>query len=337
MKKLLAILLIAAMVFSFAACGEKETGSDEKKITWPERDVTVLIPNATGSPVDLSARVFLDYLSQKTGVSFVVENNDTGHGALIAEQVYNADPDGYTLMIDGIGSEISYYTGTWSHQLTKDYKIIASSVGQYAGMTGVVVCGKDKPYKTWDEFVQYVNDNPDKVTVANATGTAHEIRIKLVFDYFGLTDKVHWVSGATQEAITGVMGGNIDVGFIPTSNVGPYLEDGSFVGLLTASVERNYPESMKKVLDGIPVLSDVTDKPEELVFWSPIILFGPKDIPDELAEYINSLTVGLKDDAAYMERILALGPTNTYPYMSCSELKTLFDTEGLKVKQIMTK
>ena len=65
---------------------------------WPTRLVTVLVPTAAGGNTDLMARLGADFLSRKTGKSFVVENRPSAGGIITATQVANAAPDGYTIL-----------------------------------------------------------------------------------------------------------------------------------------------------------------------------------------------------------------------------------------------
>lgn len=296
----------------------------KEEIKWPTGDVTVYIPADVGAPLDLASRVLIDYLSAVTGGTFIAENDSTGGGARLSEICAKGPGDGTVIMSCGCGQIVSFYNGTWNVNLAdrEKFAVIAPNIGQEIPSGGVFVTQPDAPYDTIEEFVDYVKANPNTVTVAIVNGTPHEVRLKLITEHYGISDKVRWVSCTNNDALTGLLGGTINLGCL-TETVGPqYVADGSLKGLLNSRIERGYADdNLKETLDSIPIVSDVIDGDcSDLVVTWPMLIVGPGAMSDELCEYINGVVADIVNHPDYMERIHGLGGTNTYQPMSHEEI-----------------
>ena len=351
MKKTLIVLLLSfAMLFSLCACSgstvdtDDETQTDtsaassdasetdasetaaETEITWPTGDVTVYIPADVGSVLDLACRVMVDFLSEKTGVNFVAENDGSGEGARLGNLLLTEEPDGQTLMFCGCGQIISYYNDVWEGNLadTDDFTVIGPLIGQKSGSGAVLLTQPDKPYDTWEELVEYIKANPDTLTAAISSGRPNEIRMKLLFEEFGIMDMVRWVSASNNDTITGLLGGTIDLAMVDEVNGPAYMASGDLKGILDSRVDRDYPDDdSKPYLDSVQILSDISDNPEDLAVWWPMTIIGPAGMSDELCEYINDLCATIADSEEFMERVNGLGGTNTYEACSVEEFREI--------------
>lgn len=349
MKKAIALLLALVMVFALCACGgakeepkaedpkteapaepkteepktEEPKTEEPKEVEWPTGDVTVYVPANTGAPLDLAARVAADYLAKVTGKNFVIENDSNGGGARLCDLMVEAEPDGNTLMFCGAGQIVTYFSGLWSHSLAdkEAFTTVGPLVGQSVPSGAVLLTQKDKPFDDLFGMVDYIKANPNTLTVAVVNGTPHEVRLKLLFNHFEISDKVRWVSCTNNDANAGILGGTIDLAML-TETVGPqYVADGSLKAICDSNYMRNYKkdDALGKVLDEIPFLFELVDNAEELCVCWPMLIMAPGGMSDELANKINETMATIADDTEFMDRVHGLGGTNTYQYFSTEE------------------
>ena len=335
MKKLIAFLLAAVMIFALVGCGGTKTEAPKTdapaEVKWPTGDVTILVPADVGAPLDLATRVMKDYLQEKTGVNIIVENDGTGGGAKLGEKLYNAPKDGSVLMYAGGGQVPPYYTGSWAHNLSNpdDYTIISSMVGLAVPSGAVVVTQPDAPYNTWQELVDYIKANPDTVVAGAANGTPHEVRLKLLLREEGILDKVRWISGTNNDISTGLLGGNINVGML-TETAGPqFMVEGKLKGLLYSNVVRNYAGKPEVVaaLDAIPTVAEIygdAKAPELTCAW-PMAFCGPAGMDEALADKICEVVSSIVESEEYMQRVKDLGGTNTFQDFTRAEMREMMD------------
>lgn len=363
MKKLIAFLLAAVLLLGLAACGNKtdtpntpsnpttpdkpstpennntpDTPNAPVEVEWPTGDVTILIPADVGAPLDLATRVMMDYLKEKTGYTFIAENDGTGGGAKLGEKLYNSKPDGSVLMYAGGGQVPPYYSGSWPHNLAdpEQYTIVSSMVGLAVPSGAVMVTQPNKPFNTWPELVQYIKDNPNTLTVAVTNGTPHEIRTKLLFREEGVMDMVRWISGTNNDVTTGLVGGTIDIGML-TETAGPqFIVEGKLKGLIYSNFVRNYAGSPEVVaaLDAIDTVADIygEEKAPDLCCAWPMALCGPAGMDEALADKISQVMNSIVESPEYMERVKALGGTNTYQDFSRAEMREMMDKVDEQVR-----
>src|SRR6185436_10235373 len=133
---------------------------------YPTRTVTMIVPYAAGGPTDTVARVLAQAMTKPLGQTVIVENKPSAGGLVGAEQVKNAKPDGYQILIHHIGMATtpSLYRQALRFDPLKDY--------EYIGLVNEVpmtILGKPGlPPKDLKELIAYMKANKDKVTYANA-------------------------------------------------------------------------------------------------------------------------------------------------------------------------
>lgn len=364
MKKFVALLLVTVFALALVGCGSAAPAAPAEptqattpsatdapatpdapaapaEVVWPTGDVTLYVPASVGAPLDLASRVMADYLTETTGYNFIVENDDVGGGYDASEKVSGGTPDGSILITTGSGQVVSYYNGTWDKNPADpaDFTLVGVSIQQMQPSGAVIVTQPDKPYNDWLEFVDYVNANPNTVTVGFVVGTPHEVRLKLLLDYFEIMDKVRFVSGSNTDINTGLLGGNIDVGCL-TETVGPqYITEGQMKGLIYSNYERTYKKTeATKCLDDMMMVSDIVEEnPEALCCAWDIAYAGPAGMDQALAQKIADTMKGIADSPEWMERVYALGSTNNYVYVPLDELAEHLDLAESQIAQFYSK
>src|SRR6184192_1341610 len=132
---------------------------------YPTKSITMLVPYAAGGPTDTVARVVAQSMAKPLGHSIVVENKPSAGGILAPEQVKNARPDGYTILIHHIGMATT-------PALYRQLRFNPLSDFDYLGLINdvpmTVIANEKVPAKNFKEFLDYLKKNKDKVSYANA-------------------------------------------------------------------------------------------------------------------------------------------------------------------------
>lgn len=343
MKKFVAILLALVMVLCLAACAAKESGKQADEGGWPNgvKEVTILVPMDVGSMLDQSTRIMLDYLNEVCpNTKFVVENDASGSGNKAGLTLANAPGDGSVVMAHGAGAIVNFYSGTWEKNLAdrNTFVSICGNVGQLQPSGGVFLTPADNDkFQDFEGFVDYVKAHPGEVRVAYATGTPHEIRLKLVTNYYGISDMISWQPGNSNDVRTWINGGNVELACLTETQAVADIKGGKVIGILDSLVDRNYTDDLKEVLDNVPIVTDfVTDKAEAegLVCAWPMTIYGPASMSEETAKAINEICKGIADKPEYMERIKALGSSNTYQYFTFEEINDITKSADDQIKAV---
>jgi tripartite-type tricarboxylate transporter receptor subunit TctC len=180
--------------------------------TYPARPVHVIVGFPAGGPNDIVARLMGQWLSERLGQQFVVENRPGAGGIIAAEAVVNAPPDGYTLLIVGAPQAIS--TSLYDNlnfNLVRDIAPVASIVR----VPLVMEVNPAVPAKTVAEFIAYAKANPGKLNMASGgNGTSDHVCGEL-FKMMAGVDMVHVPYKDTPPALTDLLAGRVQVLFDP--------------------------------------------------------------------------------------------------------------------------
>jgi len=196
MKKVLALLLALAMVFSFAACGEKK---EEAVVEWkPEQPITIMNHVAAGGGMDLYTRKWVELAAKYTDATFVVDNNDGASGLTAGEWVMGQEADGYTVFalaptyIDAvIQSELDckeYVDGfTYIYNLMADPYCVLVPNSPQGGMPS---------FNSFEELVEWAKTN--ELTLSEPNYGAKYIDAVQVFENVGVNFKAISYGGAKK-------------------------------------------------------------------------------------------------------------------------------------------
>ena len=134
-------------------------------LDYPNRPVHLIVGYAAGGPLDISARLIAQWLSEHFGQPFIVENRTGASSNLAAETVVRAPPDGYTLL--EISSSNAWNTALYDN-LSFDFLRDIVPVAGVRRAGGVMEVNPHLPVKTVSEFIAYAKANPGKINVASA-------------------------------------------------------------------------------------------------------------------------------------------------------------------------
>ena len=143
-----------SLLCSFAAAAALSTGAAGQQ--YPTRSITMLVPYAAGGPTDTVARVVAQSMGKPLGQSIIVENRPSAGGILAPEQVKNAKPDGYTILIHHIGMAT---TPALYRQLRFNPLTDFTYIGLINDVPMTLIARGNFPAKDFKEFLDYVKKN----------------------------------------------------------------------------------------------------------------------------------------------------------------------------------
>jgi tripartite-type tricarboxylate transporter receptor subunit TctC len=244
-------------------------------LDYPTRPVRMIVGLAAGGPTDLVARTIAQWLSERLGSQFAVENRTGAGGTLATETVVNATADGYTLLFAGP-------TVTISASLYKKLSNVLdelSPVGIVARAPNIMVVTPSLPVKTAQEFIDYANANPGKISFASSGVGASPHLSGEYFRFLTKLDMVHVPYRGSAAAYPDLISGKVQVLF---DNLGgPVLQlvrAGSLRALGVTSAQR-WP-----LLPEVPAIAETVPGYEIYVWYA---VFAPRNTPPEIVTLLN--------------------------------------------------
>jgi tripartite-type tricarboxylate transporter receptor subunit TctC len=255
---------------------------------FPTRPIRVVVPYAPGGPTDVLGRLVADFLGRDLKQSAFVENKPGAQGAIGAEMVARAEPDGYTLLV-AAGSIIVQNPLLYrklSYDPAKDFRMLAL-------MTDVPVVMEvhpSVPAKSIAEFVAYAKQNPGKLNFGSAgTGGTIHLAGEMFKEMAGI-QMTHVPYKGAAPALADLLAGNIQVMFDSLSTALPPIRSGLLRPLGVSSVKRISD------LPDVPAIAE-SGYPDYLVsVWYGIA--APVKLPEDVAQILtDSLNRAMNDDA----------------------------------------
>jgi tripartite-type tricarboxylate transporter receptor subunit TctC len=263
----LAVLMLAIAVRAAAADQE-----------YPTRPITFVVPFSAGGAVDAVARVLGEYASRRLGQPIVVENVTGAGGTIAAARVARAVPDGYTILVGNLGTQVSS-VGNYKN-LPYDPRHDFAPIVLVANTPEVLIINNNLPYVTLRDFVAYSKANGRNVTIGSAGVGSISHLAYLLFNSLAKTNTVHVPYRGDPDADTDLIGGRIDAAFNWPTLASPFVKSGKVRGLVVAAPQR------------WPSLPDVPSSPEagmpELQVNAWTALFAPSETPDDVIRKLNA-------------------------------------------------
>ncbi len=251
---------------------------------YPTKPVRLIVGFAPGGGNDIVARLTGQWLSERTGQQFFIENRP-GAGANIAtEAVVNAPPDGYTLLLVSLSHAVN------ASLFGKLNFVFLRDIAPVAGITrvpNVVVVNPSVPAKTIPEFIAYAKANPGKVNMATAgTGSEGHLAGEL-FKMLAGVNLVHVPYRGNGPAVTALLGGQVEVLFAPPASSIAYITTGKLRGLAVTSAMRS------QALPDLPTVGEFVTG-YEISSWYGV--GAPNGTPADVIDKINKeINAGLAD------------------------------------------
>jgi tripartite-type tricarboxylate transporter receptor subunit TctC len=264
---------------------------------YPSRPVRIVVGFPAGGATDIQARLMGQWLSDRLGQQFIIENRSGASGNIGTEAVARAAPDGYTLLqiVTPHAINAALYSNL-SFDFIRDIAPVVCS----ARLGYVIVVHPSVPATTVPEFIAYAKANPGKINYGSAgPGTPQNIACEL-FKMMAGVNLVHVPYRGGAPAVTDLIGGQIQVIFAPLSESIQQIKAGQLRALAVTTAAR------LNVLPDTPTVADFVPGYEASGFAG---IGVPKNTPAEIVELLNKeLNAGLAD-SKIKGRIVELGGT----------------------------
>lgn len=249
-------------------------GAPAKASTYPDKFVTLVVNYAAGGGTDILARFLADKLSEKWGQRVIVENRPGASGALGAERLARAAPDGYTLGMLCIPDTVNSGIRTdLRFNIVEDFEPITHvAVG-----TNVLVVNPKLPVKTLKDFIEYAKEKKGKLNMAILTATSMHLDTVRINSAAGITMGMVSYNGSGP-ALTDVIGGHVDANLVPLTPAIPHIQTGALRGLAVTSAGRS------QFLPEIPAVSETITGFASDVWYG---IAAPKNTPKDIVLKIN--------------------------------------------------
>ena len=271
------------------------------RIAWaqayPSRPVRIIVGFPAGSASDTLARLMGQWLSERLGQSFIIDNRPGAGGNIATEAVVKSPPDGYTLLLVVPANAIN---ATLYDKLNFVFLRDITPVASISREAGIVVVNPSLPIRTISDFIAYAKTNPGKINMASAgNGTAPHVTGEL-FKMMTGVDMVHVPYRGGPPALTDLLGGQVQVMF---TNV-PFSIEQIRAGKLRALAVTTAMRS--DVLPDIPTVAEFVPGYEA----SSVYGFGaPKNTPAEIVGRLNKEINACLADQRIKARFADLGGT----------------------------
>lgn len=279
----------AGLLLAITGCGGE--GDDA---AYPNEDITFIVPYDPGGSGDILAREWAGLMEDELGVNVTIQNNGGGAGTIGTSEILDAEPDGYTIGY-GHNSPLAvqiHVNDDLPYSGPEDYTPIALIGAQPVSLS----VSSDSPWETFEDFVAAAEENPGEHTIAvGAAGNVKDLQMRSVQEAAEVEFNITPFSGGGAEAVTAVMGGQVDsvavnppsvAGFVESDDLRPLavFTDGNFDGFnVEVYDEDDYP--------GMSILQDVSG------------IIGPAGLPEERVTVLQEAHEAVMQDQAMQEML----------------------------------
>jgi tripartite-type tricarboxylate transporter receptor subunit TctC len=251
---------------------------------YPTHPVRVVVGFAAGGAPDIAARLLAQWLSERLGQQFIIENRPGAGGNIATEAVVDAPADGYTLLLINISNAVN---ATLYQKLKYDFIRDIAPVASISHENYGMEVHPSFPAKTVTEFIAYAKANPGNLNMASpGNGTGPHMAGEL-FKIMAGVDMVHVPYRGSPPALTDLLAGQVQMMFSPLSSSIEYVKAGKLRALAVTTAARS------EVLPDIPTVGEFVPG-YAASGWFGIGAPGktPVEIVDKLNQVINA---GLAD------------------------------------------
>jgi tripartite-type tricarboxylate transporter receptor subunit TctC len=251
---------------------------------YPTRPVRVIVTFAAGGPNDIIARLMGQWLSERFGQQFVIENRPGAGGTIGTEVVVNAPPDGYTLVLASPANAIN---ATLYGNLSYNFIRGIAPVAGIALAPSVMEVHPSVPAKTVPEFIAYAIANPGKINMASGGIGSSQHAIGELFKMMARVDLTHVPYRGEAPALADLLGGQVQVIFGNMPSSIEYLRAGKLRPLAVTTSTRS------EALPQVPTVGDFVPGYEASIWYG---IGAPKSTPPEIVDKLNrEINLGLAD------------------------------------------
>ncbi|PWT89338.1 MAG: MFS transporter [Proteobacteria bacterium] len=283
---------------------------------YPARPVRIIVPVAPGGSTDIVARLLGQFLSERLGQPFVIENRPGAGGNIGTEAAVKSIADGYTLLLVNVGIATN---SVFYEKLSFNFRRDIAPVARVDRQPYVMLVHPSFPAKSIPEFVDYAKAHSGKINMASTgNGTGGHLAGELFKMLTGI-NMVHVPYRGSAPAMTDLISGQVNVYFGSLGTSMEHIRAGRLRALAVTTVERS------DAIPNIPTVSDFLPG-YEASFWTGV--GAPRDTPAEIVGKLNQEINSILADPRMKSRLTELGSAPVA--MSPKEFGKLFDEEAEK-------
>jgi len=248
---------------------------------YPERTITLIVPFPAGGASDIVGRQMAAKISEALGHSVIVDNRAGANGAVGAQSLKQAAPDGYTLLVGSIGvfainpalfKDLKY-------DPLKDFDLLTVAVRT----PNVLVANPGVPANSVAELIAYLKQNPDKVSFASSgTGSSDHLTAALFLQKTNTTG-IHVPYKGGGPAIADLIGGHAQVSFQNLGAIAGHVKSGKLKALAVTADKRN------AALPDVPTMAEAGVKEVEVYSWQAAA--APKGLPADVRAKLEKAAI----------------------------------------------
>jgi tripartite-type tricarboxylate transporter receptor subunit TctC len=264
---------------------------------YPARPVRVIVGFPAGGPTDIAARLIGQWLSDRLGQQFVIENRPGATGNIGTEAVINAAPDGYTLLLVAASNAINT---TLYRKLSFVFHRDTAPVAAIIRVPNVIEVTPSLPARTVPGFIAYAKANPGKINFASGgNGTSQHVSGEL-FKMMAGVDMLHVPYRGSAPALTDLIAGHVQVMFDAVSSSIAYIRAGQVRALAVTTATR------LEALPDLPTVGDFVPGYEASAWFG---VSAPRKTPAEIVDRLNREINAALVDPAMKAHLADLGGT----------------------------
>jgi len=258
------------------------------RIAWaqayPSRPVRIIVGFAPGGGVDIIARLIGQWLSERLGQQFIIENRPGAGTNIATEAVVRAPPDGYTLLLVNAANAVN---ATLYDNLSFNFVRDIAPVAGIMAASSVMVVHPSVPAKTVPEFIAYAKANPGKINMASGgVGSPSHVAGEL-FKMMADVNIIHVPYRGLAPAMTDLLGGQVQVIFGAVTSSIEYIKAGKLRALAATTARRS------ETLPDLPTVGEFVSGYEASQWYG---LGVAKNAPTEIIDRLNKeINVALAD------------------------------------------
>jgi tripartite-type tricarboxylate transporter receptor subunit TctC len=244
--------------------------------TYPTRPVRWIVGYPPGGATDITARLIGQWLSERLGQPFVIENRPGASGNIGTEAVVKAAPDGYTLLLVNASNTINE---TFYEERNFEFLRDITAVASIVRVPLVMLINPAVPIKTVPEFIAYAKSNPGRLNMASpGNGTPHHVSGEL-FKMMADIKMTHVPYRGSAPALTDLIGNQVQVAFDTTTASIEYIRAGKLRALAVTTATRS------EALPSIPTVGDFVPGYEATGWYG---VGAPKNTPAQIIDKLNN-------------------------------------------------
>jgi tripartite-type tricarboxylate transporter receptor subunit TctC len=264
--------------------------------SYPSRPVRLIVPFGSAGGTDIVARLIGQYLSERLGQTFIIENRPGAGGNLGIETVVRSPPDGYTLVLAGAPSAIN---ATLYDNLNFNFIRDIAPVAAIVRFPNVMVVNPSVPAESLPEFIAYAKANPGKLNMASpGSGSTPHVAGEL-FKMMTGVNMVHVpYRGGVAAVMTDMLSGRVHVYFGTTASSIEYIRAGKLRALAVTTAMRS------ETLPDIPTVAEFVPGYEASAWFG---VGAPRNTPAEIVDKLNTEINASLGDPKLKARLVDLG------------------------------